>query len=35
MWVKDPVPADARLILSGWAMAWPINSGTVLNGTEG
>src|SRR3954449_9861554 len=34
-WVKFPVPFEARLILPGLALAWAMNSGTVLAGNEG
>jgi hypothetical protein len=31
----EPLPADAMLIVPGLALAWAMNSGTVLAGTEG
>src|SRR6516164_7616381 len=33
-WVRFPVPFEARLILPGLALAWVMNSGTVLAGNE-
>jgi hypothetical protein len=34
-WVEFPIPADAMLILPGLALAYAMNSGTVLAGTDG
>src|SRR5215467_2678313 len=34
-WVRFPVPFEARLILPGLALAWAMNSGTVLAGNDG
>jgi hypothetical protein len=34
-WMELPVPDDAILILPGLALAWAMNSGTVLAGNEG
>src|SRR5215831_12701568 len=35
IWFPEPMPADAILILPGLALAWVMNSGTVLTGTDG
>src|SRR5262249_16368680 len=33
--VGVPIPADAKLILPGLALAWAMNSGTVATGSDG
>src|SRR5215471_21441627 len=35
IWFAEPMPADAMLILPALALAWVMNSGTVLTGTDG
>ena len=34
-WMVVPLPADAKLTLPGLALAYSMNSATVLAGTEG
>ena len=34
-WVKFPVPLETWLILPGLALAWVMNSATVLAGNDG
>ena len=33
-WLGVPLPADAKLILPRLALAWSMNSGSVLAGTD-
>ena len=35
MWLAEPMPPDAMLILPGLALAPAMNSGSVLTGTAG
>jgi hypothetical protein len=35
MWMVDPLPEDAMLSLPGLALAYAINSGIDLTGTDG
>src|SRR5215813_9708041 len=34
IWFPEPMPADAMLILPGLALAWAMNSATVLTGSD-